>query len=758
MKSYLRFLSRNKLYTAIKIVGLSLALAFVIPLINIIVDKNERCRAHERHEDIYVVAYSGNLYTDVNFGDYLKERMSEVEHVSSAIINSGSTVIVDHEFFHFFPFEFIEGNESFLDSRNNVAISEKYARTISEESPIGRSLRLDGQEYNIAAVFKSQRNDILKECEILQSIAQHKEFSLSGGIAEGVTFVALPDDHDRQSAEQMILEIADEYNQGNEIYLKMKEYGVTRKLFRYDELPEALENYGQFMQYRSGAMLFIYIIIGLIFIVAVLNYINLNVAVSTSRARESATRKLVGASRNQLIIKGLTESLAFTLICFLFGYLMSGHVGSFIKGLLAMTGFTDFSCEPTGSVSAIVTFVFLIVITAFVAGITPSVISSRFTPLEVTKGDLRYHSKKRWSKFFIGFQTILSVILISVVLMISTCYRKALEVDFNCDIEEVGYIRTMNDMAPLIVAKAAEYPEIISVGLASQVPAEGFSGAITTLDNEQLLFSNIACDSNGFDTFGFEILEQYTDDIHGLWITPYTQSFMQRDSILIHSIFNITKTDHIAGIINDFPGTQPLEHTGVTLTFATVGDDLYRPGVVFKSNGDNAHCREIMQNILSELCLDSVIEAHMMQAKPKYVREILDEKMSPMKFILELMAIVMALVVIMSMMGLVGMSIHFTNERRNEIAVRRIFGATENGELIRNLKFYIVITAVALVPAVCIAELLRQAFGQFGIYPHNVWWIYVTTALLSFSFSMLSVLWQTLRAARTNPVEALKKE
>ena len=104
MKSYLRFLSRNKLYTAIEVVGLSLALAFVIPLINIIVDKNERCRAHERHEDIYVVAYSGNLYTDVNFGDYLKERMSEVEHVSSAIINSGSTFIVDHEFFHFFPF------------------------------------------------------------------------------------------------------------------------------------------------------------------------------------------------------------------------------------------------------------------------------------------------------------------------------------------------------------------------------------------------------------------------------------------------------------------------------------------------------------------------------------------------------------------------------------------------------------------------------------------------------------------------------
>ena len=129
MKSYLRFLGRNKLYTAIEIVGLSLALAFVIPLINVVADKYERSRAHERYEDIYAVSYLGNLYTEVNFGDFLKERIPEIERTTSAML--GPRSIVDKEFFYFFPFEFIEGDESFLDSRENIAVSEKFAAMIA---------------------------------------------------------------------------------------------------------------------------------------------------------------------------------------------------------------------------------------------------------------------------------------------------------------------------------------------------------------------------------------------------------------------------------------------------------------------------------------------------------------------------------------------------------------------------------------------------------------------------------------------------
>ena len=176
------------------------------------------------------------------------------------------------------------------------------------------------------------------------------------------------------------------------------------------------------------------------------------------------------------------------------------------------------------------------------------------------------------------------------------------------------------------------------------------------------------------------------------------------------------------------------------------------------TNGNREKCRMIIENIQKDVDAEGIIDYSDIGRKAKFVLEILDEGLAPFKFILDILAIVMVLVVIMSMMGLLGMSIHYTNERRNEIAVRKIFGATEKGEVLKNLKFYLIITSVALVPAFCVTELMRSIFQQYSIYPKNIWLIYFIAAILSFTVSILSVFWQTRRAARTNPVEALKKE
>ena len=758
MKSYLRFLSRNKLYTAIEVVGLSLALAFVIPLINVIADKYERSHAHEKYEDIYAVGYMGNLYTEVNFSDYLKESIPEIEMATSAML--GPRSIVDKDFFYFFPFEFIEGDESFLDSRDNIAVSEKFAAMIADGSAMGKAVKIEDRYYTVAAVFKNSRNDILKECEILQNIAPFKELRENGGISSGVTFISIRKGHDRKEIESRILEAADTFNAGDETYMKYKEAGVFRGLVRYDELPTCLVNYGQFMKYQHGPMALVAALLLLIFITAILNYINLNVALSTTRAKENATRKLVGATRRHLIISNLYESLAFTTACFVLGYLLSGYTGQFIKGLLAMTEFTDFSVEPIWNIRTITVSVTIIIITALAAGLAPSLMASRFSPLDITKGDFRLHSKRRLSKFFISFQTILSVVLLSVVLMADKCHRDAMKVDFNCDIEDVVYMRVTPENAAIMLSKAAEYPEILSCGRASQVPAQGLSGAILIPDTPQFLFSHIECDRSGFETLGFEILQQNGNDFNGLWLTPYTQSFIENDPRLLDHLYKSTGTDHIAGIVNDFPGVAPLEGGGPYLTIASVKEEPIRTSVVFKIAGDHKKGRELVQTLFNDAQTNMIAPDGDITGmeKARYVLDILEETTAHIRLIIKMIGIVMVLVVIMSMMGLIGMSMHFMNERKNEIAVRRIFGATENGEMMRNLRFYLIMTGIASVLGICVAEFVRQFFIALGSIPQNVWWIYVVSVALSFAISIVSVLWQTLRAARTNPAEALKKE
>ena len=756
MKSYLRFLGRNKLYTAIEVVGLSLALAFIIPLVNVLADKYERTHAHERWDDIYVVAYMGNMWTDVNFCDYLMEQMPEVEMAASAIIND--RMAVGKDFFEFFPFEFIEGDESFLDLRNNIAVSDKFAAMIADGSAIGKSVMIEGNEYTVAAVFKSGRNDILKECSILENIAPYKELHLNGGQASGLTFIRLGDGHDRKEAQAKILEYADRYNEGSDNYFKMKEMGVARELIRYDELPSCLYNYGHFMFHQPTSMTLVSILLGLIFIVAILNYINLNVALSTTRAKENATRRLIGASRRTLIMKSLAESFVFTAACFILGYLMSGYTSSYIKSLFATTGFTDFSVDPIWNIRTLSASAGIIIITALIAGISPSVIASRFTPLDVTKGDFRLHGKRRLSRFFISFQTILSIILLSGVLMISKCYKNTMKVDFNCDIEDVAFLKCSPDQAEVMVSKASTDPEILSVGLASQVPAQGFTSLVKTPKNPQYFYSHIACDRAGFDVFGFEILELFEPDYRGLWLTPQTKSVIERDSLLLDQIYKATGTDRIAGTINDFPGTAPLEISEIVLTFASVKDNPSVKGVVFRTTEDHAHGKDKIISLFNEVLDNDIPDALAIQNPVKYVREMLHENMAPLKIVLDTIGLVMLLVVFMSMMGLAGMSIHFTNERRNEIAVRRIFGATENGVLMRTLRFYLIITAVASAIGICVAEAVRMFFSTLGTRTTDVWWVYVAAVVLSFAISISSVLLQIVRAARTNPAEALKKE
>ena len=204
----------------------------------------------------------------------------------------------------------------------------------------------------------------------------------------------------------------------------------------------------------------------------------------------------------------------------------------------------------------------------------------------------------------------------------------------------------------------------------------------------------------------------------------------------------------------------PLEGGGPYLTIASVKEEPIRTSVVFKIAGDHKKGRELVQTLFNDAQTNMIAPDGDITGmeKARYVLDILEETTAHIRLIIKMIGIVMVLVVIMSMMGLIGMSMHFMNERKNEIAVRRIFGATENGEMMRNLRFYLIMTGIASVLGICVAEFVRQFFIALGSVPQNVWWIYVVSVALSFAISIVSVLWQTLRAARANPAEALKKE
>ena len=113
----------------------------------------------------------------------------------------------------------------------------------------------------------------------------------------------------------------------------------------------------------------------------------------------------------------------------------------------------------------------------------------------------------------------------------------------------------------------------------------------------------------------------------------------------------------------------------------------------------------------------------------------------------------------MTMLGLTGMSVYFASEKMQDIAIRKIFGGTIGTETVRNIKAYMKIVLIADIIALpLIYFLLSRLSLNHIVKVGNTFWIYVSAIALSFVIAILAVLWQTHRAARANPAEALKKE
>ena len=142
-----------------------------------------------------------------------------------------------------------------------------------------------------------------------------------------------------------------------------------------------------------------------------------------------------------------------------------------------------------------------------------------------------------------------------------------------------------------------------------------------------------------------------------------------------------------------------------------------------------------------------------------YLDEILERDLQKIEFIRNVVTGIALMIVIIAILGLVGMIIYYADENTHETAVRKVFGGTVRSETRRTLWSFLKITLIANVVAVPVSVwlVMKQTWFDLATIPGWGWYVALATAL-SFAISLLAVLWQTLRAARTNPAEALKKE
>ena len=765
MKSYLKFLSRNKLYTAIEAVGLAVSLAFVIIIGSYVWQQYAVTWENPDRERVYVPGTPGFPALTYGFPDAIGN-IPEIESVSRMcnvvvhpVIRGENTeaesVGVEPEFFEICPqFRFVEGSADVLSVPNNAILSASFAR--KHNLSVGEALDITGSSYVVGAILEDLKGTVIKPYDIFLNAAVYKdEWQPFDNYGSTVTLIKVRPETDRKELYDKLESVC------KDVYSSI--YGQYffehLELSRYDEL--FFKETEGFFRHGDKATLRILMLVGLLLLLsAILNYINLSVALTGKRAKEMAVRQLSGASRAGIIWKYLAESIAFTVVCFAAGLLLAE---AFCPAMNALLNNPDIPIKIIWSPGYVFAYIVIILLVGVLCGIFPAMMSGRYNPVDVMKGGYRRRSKMVFSKVFIVLQNALALILIALAITMEAQMHKTQERPMNCNIENIFFLKDFSgeDNAPLKDALEA-LPCVRRIGRSSGVPGSINMGQYsTTRDGQDILYKLIRMDSTAFSMFGFEILEDFhAPQFNSVWFSDKSFAATGFDSDyhdISGTLSRRTKgCEQVAGVFKSFPTNNAnIGEEDYAIVSLMRSEDIPFAGWVIETTPDRKAAKaQIME------AYDNCIKGKQIYGSLAFwVDENIAEAWKPARNNMRLVEIFMLLSIIIALLGLVAMSTYYADEKSRDIAVRKVFGGTVDTEAQRTIREYMVLVGIACVIGIPIAVYAAQEYLKDFIYRlEGYWWIFVVAVLLTGLIAFVSVIWQVLKAAKTNPAIELKTE
>ena len=813
MKSYLRFLWKNKRYTAIQVVGLSVSLAFVIILASWLVNIVKMGHENPEYDDIYAVCYQNSMHTTWALGEHLSDNIPEIESTSTVLLYPGHFTLknadcvkinwCEENFFDFFPQDFIAGDAGFLKTPSEVGVSETFANTyFPEGDAIGKNVTLLEKDYLITAIYKDFGDGLIKYNDMIIAMSARGEKNPSLPFQEMlsgmVTMVKLKDGVDDDEAERKISNLTvRHYNDFGNRYIdevvstqsaewseRYRESFVGTiknrladehcRLVRYDEITyDGANEY--FTVNTKFTINIIVILVVLLLIMALMNYVSLNVALAGKRAKEAATKNLLGPQKTATYFQYFKEAFVITVFCTILGICIAvaalPGINNLLQGYDGLGSRFSISFEPL-TVIAVLT---ILLITSALSGFIPAYYVSRFSALDVTKGTFRFNRKTILNKVFICIQTVLATAFITFSIILQVGYNNLINIDSGSDHKDLFYLLPSDRLEPesncfthydALQNELLTHPEIEAVDYTNGTVFSGYHHelALDENGNQRSLAHEIYCTKDAFDIYGFNIKEKYSDAPFGIWMTESFKELVDKSEFLQKEFNDTDSQFKVLGVIDDYPASgvptlNKKKSAGYVYIFPKEYVNDYNLAYIIRTNGDHETARQVIAQAYEKISGCRVVDPRHIGRESMYLDEILKRDLQKIEFIKNVVTGIALMIVLIAILGLIGMSIYYADENTHETAVRKVFGGTIDSETRRTLWAFLKITLIANVVAVPVTVwlVLEQPWFDLATIPGWGWHVVLATAL-SFVISLLAVLWQTLRAARTNPAEALKKE
>lgn len=782
INSYLTFLSRNKAYTAINVFGLSVSLMFVV-LIGLyyehetgvdqqIPDKERVVLVHPAKIENYV-EQSG---TSREIIPLLRKQLPQIQSACALVSMTNRHVqfaqddyakcdmlYVDSTYYDVFGFTLLEGDpHTALADEQSVVLEEELARKLFPQGDaMGKPLTLnDKYKVFVRGIYRRTENssipqdDIVGRYELLREELPYN-FNIMGSFGGTDVYLKLNEGTDYKELIPQVNKIL------TEAYAHVGA-GLEKLTF---SLSPVAENY--FSDYSSGVcrrgepeLVMLIAIIGLIILAfAVMNYINLTVAQAGRRAKEMATRRLLGSQKRDIMVRMVLESTALCAFSVALALVLTAAAVPYTNQLLE----THIGLVQLAAPLNLLILLGGTAVLGAVAGLIPARLMATVQPIDVVRGTFRVRTKTTLGRIFMVVQHFITIVLVAVTAIFThhTLHMIHAPLGYETDSLMAFRIQQNAQKAMLFKQKLKALPGVENASVCMDVPLNhGFNQMGATESGKTVRFERLYGDEDYLATLGIELKEKWGNgeymntyvsaDFHStLGIAPNVRTFSWKPG---------WEPMDIHGMLADFSlGTsrhkEHEERPEVTIVYEIKNEVMAKNDfgcILIRVRGDKKETLEEVKQIYKEVYREDFTDSM------PWMQQSVAAAFQAESRLLTILSCFAGVALLISVLGLVAMSTYHIQQRRKEIAVRKVFGSSVAQVRSRLIGQFLSHVAVAALPAVPLVWWVAREYMNTQVV-RIVWWPWIIIAVaVVLLISWLAVAVQSRMAAAEKPVKHIK--
>lgn len=800
-----RNLIRQKFYTVINVSGLGIGIAISFLIAFFVIDELSYDKFHQDSDRIYQIYLKAMLQgkpieganTCAPIAAASKEELAGVEDAirinmwrdvvfrnEDKIYTEEKLLLADSNFFSFFTFELLEGNpDKILNKPEQIILTENTAlkyfgyKVGDGDSPIGKSLLMGSDKTNceVIGIMKNPPKNSHFRFDMMLSMVTWDFSKRTNWTGNSLySYVKLNKGADPDVVAASMLAMSDKYvGPEIEMYIgsTLEEWRATGNgeyayhmqpmtdLHLYSKVEGNIDSAGDIAYVYLLSAISIFIIL-----IACINFMNLSTARSTGRAKEVGIRKTVGAARKGLMSQFLLESVIISAVS---SILAVAGLALALPYFNQMTGKSiefDYILSPIFAVSIIV----VLLVVGLLAGSYPAFYLTSFKPIEVLKGKIRQGAKGGWIRSsLVVFQFAISVSLIVSTLVIYKQLNLVQDKNLGYDKENILIIdntRVLGDDKQAFKQRLQLLSSVVSVGISNFVPPHVYSDNVSFpngMQDEGQLLHQIYADEDYLQTIGVEMnmgryfSQDFPADSNAVVINRKAMEAFGWESHEGNKLTEPNNTDEamrsyeVIGIMNDFNFSSLKTEIEPLVIFLSQHGDLMP--VRLATGNINDRIKEV-EAVWNEMATDEPFDYTFLDEN--FAAQFRAEQRFGKIFIL-----FTSLAIFIACLGLFGLATFIAEQQAKEIGIRKALGAGVPTIVMLLSKEFTKLVLIAILIAVPAVIILMNWWLQNFAYKTEIGVLsFVLGGTAALIISWITVSYQSIKAAFTNPTNALRYE